>query len=259
MWAATGFTQNRDRRLEGDVAQACFDRLLALARERPRLSDDHFTVEGTLSEAGAGQQSFQATGAGSPEPVEDPGNPPVDFQGERRTHATHQSTTDPDARLYKKAAGQEAKLCYQGHVLMENRHGLVVDAQVSEASGTAERDAALEMVEALPGARRRTLGGDKLFDTQDFVRDARAAGVTPHVAQHTTGRQSAIDGRTTRHPGYAVSQRCRKRVEEVFGWLKTVGLLRKTRHRGCARVGWMFTFTTAVYNLVRIRNLAVVT
>ena len=259
VWDATVFTKNRDRLLEGDVAQTFFDHVLAQARARQLLSEEHFTVDGTLIEAWAGQKSFKPTAARVETPVDDPGNPTVDFHGERRTNATHASTTDPDARLYKKAAGQEAKLCYQGHVLMENRHGLVVDAQVSEASGTAERDAALAMVEALPGARPRTLGGDKLFDTQDFVRDVRAAGVTPHVAQHTTGRRSAIDGRTTHHPGYAISQRCRKRVEEIFGWLKTVGLLRKTRHRGCARVDWMFTFTTAVYNLVRIRNLAVQT
>lgn len=258
VWDPTVFTKNRDRRLDGDVAQAFFDQVLAQARQRQLLSTEHFTVDGTLIEAWAGQKSFKPTGTSGQAPVDDPGNPTVDFHGERRTNATHASTTDPAARLYKKAAGQEAKLCYQGHVLMEHRHGLVVDAQVSEASGTAERDAALAMVTALPGTRHRTLAGDKLFDTRDFVRDVRAAGVTPHVAQHTTGRRSAIDGRTTRHPGYAVSQRCRKRVEEIFGWLKTVGLLRKTRQRGCDRVGWMFTFTTAVYNLVRIRTLLTV-
>ena len=257
VWDATVFTKNRDRLLEGDVAQAFFDQVLAQARARRLLSEEHFTVDGTLIEAWASQKSFKptASGAGPAPSVDDPGNPTIDFHGERRRNATHASTTDPEARLYKKAAGQEAKLCYQGHVLMENRHGLVVNAQVSEASGTAEREAAVAMVQDLPGTARKTLGGDKLFDTHDFVRDVRAEGVTPHVAQHTTGRRSAIDGRTTRHPGYAISQRCRKRVEEVFGWLKTVGLLRKTRHRGCARVGWMFTFTTAVYNLVRLRTL----
>jgi len=259
VWDATVFTKNRDRLLDGDVAQAFFDQVLAQARERQLLSEEHFTVDGTLIEAWAGQKSFKPTAATVETPVDDPGNPTVDFHGERRTNATHQSTTDPDARLYKKAAGQAAKLCYQGHVLMENRHGLVVEAQVTEASGTAERETAVAMVTALPGAHHKTLGGDKLFDTHDFVQDVRAVGVTPHVAQHTTGRRSAIDGRTTRHPGYAVSQRARKRVEEIFGWLKTVGLMRKTRHRGCARVDWMFTFTTAVYNLVRIRNLALQT
>ena len=256
VWDATVFTKNRDRLLEGDVAQAFFDQVLAQARTRQLLSAEHFTVDGTLIEAWAGQKSFKPTATRVETPVDDPGNPTVDFHGERRTNATHQSTTDPEARLYKKAAGQEAKLCYHGHVLMENRHGLVVNAQVTEATGTAEREAAVAMITDQPGAHRKTLGGDKLFDTHDFVQDVRAVGVTPHVAQHTTGRRSAIDGRTTRHPGYAVSQRARKRVEEIFGWLKTVGLLRKTRHRGCARVDWMFTFTTAVYNLVRIRNLA---
>ena len=259
VWDATVFTKNRDRLLAGDVAQAFFDQVLAHARQRQLLSAEHFTVDGTLIEAWAGQKSFKPTAARVETPVDDPGNPTVDFHGERRTNATHTSTTDPEARLYKKAAGQEAKLCYQGHVLMENRHGLVVEAQVTEATGTAEREAALEMIADQPNTHRKTLGGDKLFDTQDFVRDVRAEGVTPHVAQNTSGRSSAIDGRTTRHPGYAISQRCRKRVEEVFGWLKTVGLLRKTRHRGCARVDWMFTFTTAVYNLVRMRNLALET
>ena len=260
VWDATVFTKNRDRLLDGDIAQAFFDQVLAHARAQQLLSDEHFTVDGTLIEAWAGQKSFKVKRPAAPAvPVDDPGNPTVDFHGEQRTNATHQSTTDPEARLYKKAAGQEAKLCYQGHVLMENRHGLVVDTQVTEATGTAEREAALEMIAEQPGTHRKTLGGDKLFDTQDFVQDVRAEGVTPHVAQNTSRRSSAIDGRTTRHPGYAVSQRCRKRVEEIFGWLKTVGLMRKTRHRGCARVGWMFTFTTAVYNLVRIRNLAVQT
>ncbi len=256
VWDATVFTKNRDRLLEGDVAQWFFDGVLAQARERQLLSDEHFTVDGTLIEAWAGQKSVKGKHQASTEPVDDPGNPTVDFHGERRTNTTHQSTTDPEAQLYKKAAGQEAKLCSLGHALMENRHGLVVDTQVTEATGTAEREAAVSMVEALPGAPRKTLGGDKLFDTHDFVQDVRARGVTPHVAQHTKGRTSAVDGRTTRHPGYAISQRTRKRVEEIVGWLKTVGLLRKTRHRGCARVGWMVTFTTAVDNLVRMRTLA---
>jgi Transposase DDE domain len=179
----------------------------------------------------------------------------IDFRGERRTNATHASTTDPDARLYKKAKGQEAELVYLGHVLMENRHGLVVDTRATHATGTAEREAALTMAEAIPGQQRVTLGADQDDDARDFVRELRELRVTPHVAQNTSGRSSAIDGRTTRHPGYAVSQRKRKCVEEVFGSLKTVGLLRKTRHRGGARVGWMFTFAAAVYNLVRMRTL----
>jgi transposase len=256
IWDASTFSKNRERLLEGDVAHAFFDRVLAQARERALLSDEHFTVDGTLIEAWAGQKSFKRKGVEPPEPPDDPGNPSIDFRGERRTNATHASTTDPEARLYKKATGQEAKLAYLGHVLMENRHGLVVDSRVTQATGTAEREAALAMAEAIPGHQRVTLGADKNYDTHDFVRDLRELRVTPHVAQHTTGRSSAIDRRTTHHPGYAVSQRKRACVEEIFGWMKTVGLLRKVRHRGAARVGWMFTFTAAVYNLVRMRKLA---
>jgi transposase len=258
VWDATVFSKNRERLLAGEVAQAFFDRVLARARERGLLSDDHFTVDGTLIEAWAGQKSFKCKGAEPPAPPpDDPGNPSIDFRGERRTNATHASTTDPEARLYKKAKGHEAKLAYLGHVLMENRHGLVVDTRVTQAMGTAEREAALAMAEGIPGQHRVTLGADKNYDTRDGVRELRELRVTPHVAQHTTGRSSAIDGRTTRHPGYAISQRKRKCVEEVFGWLKTVGLLRKVRHRGVARVGWMFTFAAAVYNVVRMRTLAV--
>ena len=256
VWDSSTFSKNRERLLEGDVAHAFFDQVLAQARERDLLSDEHFTVDGTLIEAWAGQKSFKRQGTDTPAPPpDDPGNPSVDFRGERRTNATHASTTDPEARLYKKAKGQEAKLSYLGHVLMENRHGLVVDTRLTQATGTAERDAALEMAEATPGRHRITLGADKNYDTRELVRELRALRVTPHVAQHTNGRASAIDGRTTCHSGYAVSQRKRKCVEEIFGWMKTVGLLRKTRHRGVARVGWMFTFAAAVYNLVRMRTL----
>jgi transposase len=259
IWDASTFSKNRERLLEGEVAHAFFAQVLAQARERALLSDDHFTVDGTLIEAWAGQKSFKRKDTVPPEPPpDDPGNPSIDFRGERRTNATHASTTDPEARLYKKAKGQEAKLAYLGHVLMENRHGLVVDARVTQATGTAEREAALAMAEAIPGQQRVTLGADKNYDTRDLVRELRELRVTPHVAQNATGRSSAIDCRTTRHPGYAVSQRKRKRVEEIFGWMKTVGLLRKTRYRGVARVGWMFTFAAAVYNLVRMRTLAAV-
>jgi transposase len=259
IWDASTFSKNRERLLGGDIAHAFFDQVLAQARERNLLSDEHFTVDGTLIEAWAGQKSFKRQDAAPPaSPPGDPGNPSIDFRGERRTNATHASTTDPEARLYKKATGQEAKLAYLGHVLMENRHGLVVDSCVTQATGTAEREAALAMAEAIPGQHRVTLGADKNYDTHDFVRDLRELQVTPHVAQNTSGRSSAIDGRTTRHPGYAVSQRKRKCVEEIFGWLKTVGLLRKVRHRGIARVGWIFTFAAAVYNLVRMRTLAAV-
>jgi transposase len=258
IWDPSTFSKNRERLLEGDVARAFFDQVLGQARERGLLSDEHFTVDGTLLEAWAGQKSFKRKEAEPPSPPDDPGNPSIDFHGERRTNATHASTTDPEARLYKKAKGQEAKLAYLGHVLMENRHGLVVDTRVTQATGTAEREAALAMAEAIPGQQRVTVGADKNYDTHDCVRELRELRVTPHVAQNTSGRSSAIDGRTTRHPGYAISQRKRKCVEEIFGWLKTVGLLRKVRHRGAARVGWMFTFAAAVYNLVRMRTLAAV-
>jgi IS5 family transposase len=256
VWVPTVFTKNRDRLLEGEVAEAFFALVLEQARRKRLLSNEHFTVDGTLIEAWAGQKSFQRKEAGPPsEPPDDPGNPTVNFHGEKRSNETHQSTTDPESRLYRKGRGQESKLAYLGHVLMENRNGLVVDTRLTQANGRAEREAALEMLAALPGQRRRTVGADKGYDTRDFVAQSREQKVTPHVAQNTSGRRSAIDGRTTEPAGYSVSQRVRKRVEEIFGWLKTVGLTRKTRFRGAARVGWMFTFAAAVYNLVRMRNL----
>ena len=254
VWDVTVFTKNRDRLLAGEVATAFFEQVLAQAKAHRLLSDEHFTVDGTRIEAWAGQKSFKPKGLVTP-PPDDPGNPSVNFRGERRTNATHASTTDPEARLYKKASGQEAKLCFLGHVRMENRHGLVVHTQLTPATGTAEREAALAMVRTRGERRRITVGGDKGDDTQEFVQDLRALQITPHVAQHTTGRRSAMDGRTTCHPGYTVSQQTRKRVEEIFGWLKTVGLLRKVKLRGVQRVGWLCTFAAAVYNLVRIRNL----
>jgi IS5 family transposase len=205
VWDVTVFTKNRDRLLEGAVATAFFEQVLAQAKTHRLLSDEHFTVDGTLIEAWAGQKSFKSKTDAAPVPPDDPGNPSVDFRGERRTNATHASTTDPEARLYKKAAGQEAKLCFLGHVLMENRHGLVVNTRLTPATGTAEREAALALVRERPGRQRMTVGGDKNYDTQAFVHDLRALQVTPHVAQHTTNRTSAIDGRTTRHPGYTVS------------------------------------------------------
>ena len=255
IWDATVFSKNRDRLLEGDIARAFFERVLVHARQQRLLSDEHFTVDGTLIEAWAGQKSFKKRGSGPGSSTDDPGNPTVDFKGEKRTNETHQSTTDPDARLYKKAKGQESKLCYLGHVMMENRNGLVVNARVTKATGTAEREAAVDMLGEMPAKRRITVGGDKAYDTREFIRQARALDATPHVAQNTRNRASAIDDRTTRHTGYSVSQRKRKRVEEIFGWMKTVGMLRKTRHRGRERVSWMFTFGVAVYNLVRMRNL----
>ncbi len=256
VWDVTVFTKNRDRLLAGKVATAFFEQVLAQAKAHRLLSDEHFTVDGTLIEAWAGQKSFKRkTDAAPVPPPDDPGNPSVDFRGERRTNATHASTTDLEARLYKKASGQEAKLCFLGHVLMENRHGLVVNTRLTQATGTAEREAALALIRERSGRQRVTVAGDKNYDTQAFVQDLRALQVTPHVAQHTTNRASAIDGRTTRHPGYTVSQQKRKRVEEIFGWLNTVALLRKVKLRGVRRVRWLFTFAAAAYNLVRIRNL----
>ncbi len=261
VWDFTVFSKNRERLLDAEVSRAFFEEIGELAREKGLLSDEHFTVDGTLIEAWAGQKSFkvrQPTDTPAPPSDWDAGNPSVDFRGEKRTNETHASTTDPEARLYKKAKGQEAKLGFLGHVLMENRHGLVVETRLTKATGTAEREAALEMV----GAKRKqkpgrlTLGGDKNYDVAEHVAALRQLNVTPHVAQNTARRGgSAIDERTTRHPGYTVSQTKRKRVEEIFGWFKTVALMRKTRFRGLERVGWMFTWAAAAYNLVRMRNL----
>ena len=255
VWDVTVFTKNRDRLLEGEVAQAFFEAVLAQARASHLLSDEHFTVDGTLIEAWAGHKSFKRKDTPPPPPQDGTRNPTVDFKKEKRKNATHRSTTDPDSRMFKKSEGTEAKLRYMGHVLMENRNGLAVSARLTQATGTAERDACLEMLEDANAHRRITLGGDKNYDVHDFVDTLRSLNVTPHVAQNDTNRKSAIDGRTTRHPGYAVSIRKRKRVEEIFGWLKTVGMMRKTRHRGTEKVGWMFTFSLAAYNLVRMRNL----
>ena len=197
------------------------------------------------------------TGCWRGPPPEDPGNPTVDFHKEKRTNETHQSTTDPDARLARKGKGKEAKLSYAGHVLMENRNGLVVNVRLTQATGTAEREAAVEMVDDIPGPKQVTVGADKNYDAEAMVQQLRERKATPHVAQNQERRRSAIDSRTTRHPGYQISQRARKKVEESFGWMKTVGLLRKLRHRGLERVGWIFTFTAAAFNLVRIRNLVI--
>jgi transposase len=256
VWDATTFTKNRDRLLEGDMAAAFFAEVLAEAKTAGLVSDEHFTVDGTLLEAWASQTSFRRRNA-PPDPPDDPGNPTVNFRGEPRKNDTHQSTTDPAARLFKKTTGSDAKLAYLGHLLMENRHGFIVDALVTAATGTAERDAALTMLGKLPDGGRITVGGDKNFDTRDFIRASRGMGVTPHVAQYpnTAHRHSAIDGRTTRHPGYEISQQKRKLVEQAFGWMKTVGLLRKLHHRGGPLVDWIFTFHAAAYNLVRLRRL----
>jgi transposase len=255
VWVPTVFTKNRDRLLEGDVAEKFFQLVLTEARGAGLLSDEHFSVDGTLIEAWASQKSFQRKDQPAL-PPDDPGNPTVDFHGERRSNDTHESTTDPDARLARKSGGHEAKLAYCGNVMIENRNGLVVDTELLQCNGTAERDAAMLMAERVDGTERITLAADKGYDTKDFVSEMRGMNVTPHVSQNTKRPGgSAIDGRTTRHEGYQVSQRKRKRIEEVFGWTKTVGTLRKTRHRGLETVRWVFTFTAAAYNLVRMRNL----
>lgn len=252
-WVPTVFTKNRDRLLRGDIAEAFFHAVVGEARRRNWLSDEHFTVDGTLLEAWASQKSFRPKD--EPPPSDTTRNPDVNYRGQKRSNETHRSTTDPDARLARKK-GKESKLSYQANVLMENRHGLIVDSEVLHASGTAEWDAALAMLDRLPKRkRRRTLGADKGYDTRAFVAGVRARGVTPHVAQNTTNRRSAIDSRTTRHGGYAVSQKKRKLIEQNFGWDKTVGLLRKLRHRGIERVQWIYTFTSAAFNLVRMRSL----
>ena len=254
IWDVTVFTKNRDRLLDGDIARKFLAEVLADPTIKPLLSDDHFSVDGTMIDAWASTKSFRPKD-GSGEPPAPGRNGERDFHGEKLSNETHASTTDPDARLYKKAKGQPARLCHLGHVVMENRNGLVVAASLTPATGTAEREAAVAMVEELGGDERITLGADKAYDTVDFVAEMRRLGVTPHVAQNDTNRRSAIDGRTTRHPGYAVSLRKRKRIEEVFGWMKTAAGMRKTRHRGTARVGWMFTLTAAAYNLVRMPKL----
>jgi transposase len=254
VWDATVFTKNRDRLLRGHIAVLFFEQVLAEARERGLTSDEHFTVDGTLVEAWAGLKSFKRKdGSDRPGPPDDPGNPTVNFHGEKRSNDTHRSTTDPDARLATKG-GQAAKLFFMGHVLMENRNGLAVGARLTHATGWAERDAAIELLGEAPRRRRITLGADRGYDVAAFVNELRSHEVTPHVATKT--RYSALDGRTTRHATYQVSQRMRKRVEEIFGWLKTVGMTRKFRHRGLSRAGWMFTFAVAAYNLIRIRNLS---
>ena len=245
VWDATVFTKNRDRLLEADVAKEFLAHVVEQARARGLTSDEHFTVDGTLLEAWAGAKSFQAKDQKQP-PPDDPGNPTVNFRGQRRSNQTHASKTDPESLLARKGPGKESKLSYCGNLLVENRHGLIVDAEVFQANGTAERDAALFMLEKLRGTQPVTVGGDKGFDTRDFVQECRNLRVTPHVAQnHERRGGSAIDGRTTRHAAYAVSQKKRKRIEECFGWLKTIALMRKVRHRGVCKVHWLFTFACA--------------
>ena len=250
VWNHAVFSKNRERLLNEEVAEVFFQRVLE--RAKPYLSDEHFTVDGTLIEAWASHKSFRAKDGGEPHSAN---GREVDFHGKKRSNETHQSTTDPDARLYKKSKGSEAKMSYLGHALMENRHGLLVDTMVTLADGTAERDAALLMASQIPGVKPVTLGGDKNYDTQELVRDLREMKVTPHVAQNNTNRRSAIDRRTTEHPGYAISQKKRKRIEESFGWMKTIGMLKKVKLRGLEKVSWLFTFVEAVYNLYRLQRL----
>ena len=255
IWDPTVFTKNRQRLLEGDVAMAFLERVVAQAAQRGLLSGEHFTVDGTLIEAWASMKSFRPKdGSGAP-PTDGGRNTERDFHGEKRTNETHASTTDPDARLYRKSAGQGAKLCHMGHLTMENRHGLIVETELTPATGWGERVAAEAMIEDVARGPCATLAADKAYDTMAFVAALRAHGVVPHVAQNLSGRRSAIDARTTRHAGYALSQRARKRIEEAFGWIKTIGGLRKTRHRGRDKVRWAFTLTAAAYNLIRLPKL----
>jgi len=253
---ASTFSKNRQRFLDGGLGEELFDAVVADANERGLLSREHFTVDGTLIEAAASLKSLRRTD-GTPPTVtdDDHGNPSVDFHGEKRSNATHRSTTDPESRLVKKGKGKEAKLCFLGHALMENRNGLLVDFQVTPATGTAERDVVPDLLEGA-GVRDlhpRTLGGDKGYDTRGCVDGIRALGVTPHIASKNKG--SAIDRRTTRHEGYRISQRIRKRVEEIFGWIKTIGGLRRTRFRGVARTGLAGHLVGIAYNLVRMSRL----
>jgi IS5 family transposase len=251
------FTKNRERLLAHDVAARFFGAVVEQARQAKLMSNEHFTVDGTLIEAWASLKSFKQKGADEKNRPDDPGNPTVNFHGEKRSNETHESSTDPDARLARKSDGKEAKLAYSAHALMENRNGLLVGLQVDVADGYAERRSALELLdEHLPGERRITVGADKAYDTSDFIADLRERNATPHVAQQITKyRGSKIDKRTTRHDGYEISQRIRKRVEEAFGWLKTVGNFRKTRYRGLGVNQLAAHMLGAAYNLLRIAKL----
>ena len=250
---ASTFSKNKERLLEHEVAREFLAVVVGEARRRRLLSEDHFTVDGTLLEAWASLKSFHPRDGGDSTPAAGERNPSVDFHGEKRRNDTHQSTTDPEARLARKGHGKEARLCFTGHVLMENRNGLVVDVALTQATGTAERDTALDMLEEIPGSHRVTVGADKGYDTKDFVTKCRSMKITPHVARRQT---SKVDGRTTRHAGYQVSQRIRKRVEEIFGWVKTVGGGRKLRYKGTERNMLWWELTAVAYNLLRMAKLA---
>ncbi len=255
VWDHSTFSQNQERLIGTDIAVLFLQRVIEQAKDAHLLSKEHFSIDGTLIEAWASTKSFRPRDGGPQNSVGR--NDSVDFHGKTLKNDTHVSVTDPDARLYRKGKGKESKLYYMGHVLMENRHGLVVDTRVTKATGTSERKAAADMIQNIPGLKRVTIGADKGYDTEGFVATLRSLNATPHVAQNDTNRRSAIDSRTTRHRGYEVSQRVRKRIEETFGWIKTIGTLRKTRYRGEEKVSWYFTMTAAAYNLVRMRNLGI--
>ncbi|MCK5363022.1 MAG: IS5 family transposase [Gammaproteobacteria bacterium] len=257
VWDHSTFSKNRDRLLEADIARTFFAEVYRQAQDAGLVSDEHFSVDGTLIDAWASQKSFRRKDGDDDDNPDGSGrNAGRNFHGERRSNDTHQSTTDPESKMYRKSFAHPARLCYAGHVLMEHRHGLVADAAATQATGRAERDTGIAMLSAIPGERRITVAGDKAYDTRGFTEQARALNVTPHVAQNLTRRGgSAIDSRTTRHPGYAISQRTRKRIEECFGWAKGVGPMRKTKFRGVARVDFQFVLTMAAYNLIRLRGL----
>jgi transposase len=260
VWHPTVFTHNRDRLMEAEVAHEFLAALLALPQVQRLLSNEHFSVDGTLIEAWASMRSFRSKD-GSGEPPSPGRNGERNFHKEKRSNETHASTTDPDARLYRKADGRESRLCFMGHVLMENRNGLAVEAALTHATGTAEREAALSMLGRRKAGRRITLGADKAYDVTAFVEDLRGRKVTPHIAingavsKRGVIRKTALDARTTRHPGYQVSQICRKRIEEVFGWIKAQAGLAKVKVRGRAKVEAVFTFAVAAYNLIRLPKL----
>ena len=259
VWDPTVYTKNRDRLLEADVATAFFNSVVSIARKHDLISQEHFTVDGTLLEGWAGMKSFKPRKGKKTPPPDDPGNPTVNFHGEKRSNDTHQSTSDPDTRLYRKGSGKESKLVYMGHATTENRHGLVVACQLTKASGTAEAEAALSMARGLKrkGFRPKSIGGDKLFDQRSVVEGMRKLKITPHVARKI--KESAIDKRTTRHVSYMISQWKPKLIEEAYGWTKTIAMLRKLRHRGVDRVGWMYTFVMAAYDIIRLNKLLVTT
>ena len=256
IWDATTFTKNRDRLLSGDVAKRFFKEIVAEASSRGLTSDEHFSVDGTLLQAWASHKSFKPKDESQEPPDSGSAGPRErNFRGEKRRNDTHESTTDPQAKLYRKAHSAEARLSYMGHVVVENRHGLVVGCTATQANGFAERDTAAKLLSEIPRGRRATAGADKGYDTASWVAAVRELGITPHVAQHCTNRRSAIDGRTTRHVGYSISQRLRKAVEHPFGWMKAAAGVRQVKHRGLALVDWTFTMTMAAFNLIRMKSL----